>query len=133
VTRGADFSTETNNDLTSAQALTAGPDGRLAALGSVGPDNSADTYAITAAPGQTLTIQTATPFPDPNPFAAPLDPMIKVYDPDGNLLAADDNSAPDGVNASVTLKVPRLGGRPYFIQVLPSTATAAPTVGEYIL
>jgi subtilisin family serine protease len=133
VTRGADFSTEPNNDLTTAQPLVVEPNGQLAALGNLGAGNPADTYEIAASPGQTVTIQTATPFPGPNPFAASLDPMVQVLDDKGNLVASDDNSAPDGLNASLTLKLPTHGGRPYFIQVLPSTATASPTAGPYVL
>jgi subtilisin family serine protease len=133
VTRGADFSTEPNNDLITAQPVVVQPDGRLTTLGFLGAGNPAAAYEIAADPGQTVTIQTATPFPGPNSFAAPLDPMVEVFDNNGNLVASDDNSAPDGPNASLTLRLPTHGGRPYFIEVLPSTATAAPTMGPYIL
>jgi hypothetical protein len=131
LTRGADFTTEPNNDLPTAQPLVASRQRLATALGSVGPGDPVDTYEILAEEGQTLTIQTATPLPGPNPFAPPLDPMIKVFDAQGNLLASDDNSAPDGVNALLTLQAHDDG--PLFIQVLPSAATATPTAGGYIL
>src|SRR5262249_37409081 len=86
VTRAADLGNEPHNDPTAARPLVAEPDGRLAALGYGGAGNAADTYEIAASPGQTVSIQTATPFPGPNPFAAPLDPMVEVFDNNGNLI-----------------------------------------------
>src|SRR5262249_53520158 len=71
VTRGADLSTEPNNDSTTAQPLVLGPTGQVTALGYLGAGNPADVYEIAASPGQTVTIQTATPFPGTDPFAPP--------------------------------------------------------------
>jgi hypothetical protein len=101
----------------------------LAAL--LGPP--ADMYEVSLTDGQTLVAQTATPGAGPGEFGNTLDPMLNVYDPNGNLVASDDNSAPDGVNARVSYTVPTGGAGLYFVEIRPSPLTPTPTHGEYVL
>jgi sugar lactone lactonase YvrE len=126
VTKGAAFDTEKNDTLKKAQPLAAAP----AALGFVS-QSSPDYYWLSAKAGQTLVFTTATPADGPGQFHNTLDPKLNLYNAAGQLVASDDNSAPDGRNARLTYKVPVTGK--YFIQVLPSNLTATPTAGEYVL
>src|SRR5207245_6645450 len=80
-----------------------------------------------------LELQTRTPGDRSGEFVNNLDPMIRVYNAGGVLVASDDNSAPDGRNAKVSYRVPADAGGTYFVEVLPSTAPASPTSGEYLL
>lgn len=86
-----------------------------------------DFYALSLAAGERVQIATATPFDHPS--AAPrndLDPRLVIVDPSGELLAFDNNSAPDGKNAEVVVEAPTTGT--YYIQVLAESG-----VGEYVL
>ena len=80
-----------------------------------------------------LEVQTSTPADRAGEFVNLLDPMVRVYNSAGVLVASNDNGAPDGRNAKPSYKVPKGAGGAYYIEVLPSTATAQPTRGEYIL
>src|SRR5262249_25667372 len=62
-----------------------------------------------------------------------LDPMIRLYDSAGHLLASDDNSGSGGRNASLSYRVPTGKGGVYYAEVLASLATAKPTSGDYVL
>ncbi len=59
--------------------------------------------------------------------------MIRLYDAAGNLLATNDNGAPDGRNAKLSYKVPKNGGGDFYVEVKSSSATPGTTTGEYIL
>jgi methionine-rich copper-binding protein CopC len=135
LTRGADFDTEPNAKslIVPAQYLVPSPSGVATALGYLGGANPVDTYEVSAVPGQILQIGTATPGAGAGEFRNALDPMVSLYGPTGNLLASDDNSAPDGRNALVSYAVPAEGGGLYFLEVRPSPLTPAPTAGEYVL
>ncbi len=94
---------------------------------------TADFYRVNAQVGDVLQLATTTPADGPGQFANTLDPMIRVYAAAGTLVASDDNSALDGRNAQLSYLVPAGGAGSYYIQVIPSEATAALTSGEYVL
>jgi subtilase family serine protease len=59
-------------------------------------------YLVEVNEGDQLTVTTATPGGGPGEPVNELDPMIELFDPDGNLVAEDDNSGDDGRNAWLT-------------------------------
>ena len=69
--------------------------GALEQLGS----NTDDFYAIHVNSGDNLKIVTTTPPDGPFVVHNKLDPFIELFDPAGNSVASDDNSAADGRNA----------------------------------
>src|SRR6185369_6287843 len=87
-------------------------------------------YAFQAAFGDAITVASATPLGGPaNPLEPqnPLDPIVELYDPSGDLVAADDNSAPDGRNGALSYTA--LSAGRYVARVRP----AGGTVGQYLL
>src|SRR5262249_32984763 len=92
-----------------------------------------DVFQVRMAEGQALSLETFTPSDQGGEFANQLDPMLQVFDRDGKLVAQDDNSADDGRNARLRYPISPGGAGTYFIQVLPSDKTPAPTFGEYVL
>ncbi|MFO0892785.1 MAG: FG-GAP-like repeat-containing protein [Isosphaeraceae bacterium] len=94
---------------------------------------TSDFYRITADGNRTIEIETSLPAALSGEFENGLDPMVRLYDAAGNLLASNDNGAADGRNARLSYKVPKDGGGTFTIEVLPSDATAEPTKGEYFL
>lgn len=84
-----------------------------------------DFYKITLNPGDSLTVQTTTPFGGPLQPSNNLDPLLRLYDSAGNLLASDDNSMSDTRNARVSYT--SATGGDYYIEV----ASAGATSGEY--
>ena len=102
--------------------------GRLNLLGALKESSDlADCYQIAVEAGNTLWIETATPGDGPHHFVNQLDPAIELYDPDGTLVAADDNSAPDGRNAQLTHEASVSGT--YLVQVFADFDRG----GEYVL
>ncbi len=91
-----------------------------------------DWYSIAASDGDAIDVETATPAAGPGEFVNELDPMLRLYDSAGNLVASDDDSG-DGPNAALYYEVPLGGGGQYFIEVIASDATPSPTQGEYVL
>ena len=92
-----------------------------------------DTYRITVDGNSTLAIETQTPASSGGEFTNTLDPIVRLYNSAGNLVASDDNGASDGLDAKLSYKVPKGQGGTYYIQVDASPATAVPTKGEYLL
>ena len=86
-----------------------------------------DYYSVAVQAGDTLTITTATPAGGMNQFVNTLDPYIELYDPAGNRVAWDDNSAPDSRNAQITYSATQSGN--YVVRVLGAQGSA----GEYVL
>lgn len=85
-----------------------------------------DWYSFAAQAGDELELSTLTPADGPGEFVNLLDVQIELYDPAGNLVAADDNSGP-GTNAALNHVALQSGI--YRVRVL-----AAPgTQGEYFL
>jgi hypothetical protein len=137
VTRNSSFDLLPNSDLFNGpvEYLSGkSSNGTQYALGYVGNSgNGNNVYAVTGLAGSTLTVQTLTPGGLPGQFSNNLDPNVNLYDPFGNLVASDDNSGADGRNASMSYVVPDGASGLYFVEVTPSTATATPTQGEYVL
>jgi hypothetical protein len=92
----------------------------------------ADFYRVQLVGNKTVFISTSTPAGGAGQFVNGLDPMLWLFDHNGNQVAVDDNSA-DGRNAKITYKVLPGAGGDYYIAIAPSTATPKPTRGEYIL
>ncbi|MEM7396079.1 MAG: PPC domain-containing protein, partial [Verrucomicrobiota bacterium] len=86
-----------------------------------------DTFAFQTSAGELFTINTHTPADGAFIFNNVLDPRIEIYDPNGTLVASDDNSAPDGRNASLSYASTQTGL--YRVKVL----TANDSGGEYVL
>ncbi|HEX3870669.1 MAG TPA: ELWxxDGT repeat protein, partial [Pirellulales bacterium] len=89
------------------------------------------TYAVQMAAGGTLQASTATPGDGIGEPQNVLDPKLLVYNSAGVLVASDDNSGTDGRNASLTYQA--TAGGTYYIQVVASPLTQAPTSGNYVL
>src|SRR5262249_25302787 len=66
-----------------------------------------DYYKISATENAMLKFDTATPARSAGAFVNNFDPLIRLYDAAGNLVASNDNGAPDGRNASLNYKVPK--------------------------
>lgn len=64
-----------------------------------------DHYTFTAAPGDQLVIQTATPNDAILPPGNRPDIVMDLIDPNGNVVATNDNGAADGRNAKITYNV----------------------------
>ena len=90
------------------------------------PPEDVDWYRFDVQAGDELELQTATPSDGPFDFANLLDPAIELYDADGNLLDADDNSSADGRNAALKYSV--LASGTLFVKV-----RAVGSQGEYVL
>jgi hypothetical protein len=90
---------------------------------------ASDFYRVTLTETKPLEARTRTPADASGEFSNELDPVLNLYDALGNLVASDEDSAPDRRNARLSFK-PRAGGAgSYFVEV----ASADETEGEYIL
>ncbi|MCC6473479.1 MAG: Ig-like domain-containing protein, partial [Burkholderiales bacterium] len=103
-----------------------------------------DTYSFLANAGDPLVIETTTPGDAPGEPVNALDPVLHLYDPDGNEIAADQNGAADGRNARIEIPAPVSGrytvavgsenaGGAYLLSVAGSTLsldTTPPTVAS---
>jgi len=131
-TRNADFDTEPNYSIGTAQDLnSAAVSSKQWSHGYVEGWWETDYYRVPVAAGATLEVQTLLPVHAAGQSANNLDPMVRVYRSDGTLVARDDNSDPDGRNARVRYRVPAAGT--YYVEVAASDATASPTGGEYVV
>jgi hypothetical protein len=90
-----------------------------------------DFYRVNVDGGKTLVVETLTPAGNSGQFVNLLDPALYLYDALGNLLASNDNGAPDGRNSKLTYAVPAGPSRIYYIKVGASPLTE--TEGEYIV
>jgi hypothetical protein len=119
-------------DLISAQA-----GGRRWVMGEVEPlpdgTSGKDFYRITVDQNSMLEIETQTPAGRSGEFTNNLDPIVRLYDQGGNLVASNDNGAADGRNAKLSYKVPKNKGGAYYVEMAASPLTSSPTSGEYIL
>ncbi|MEE8451940.1 MAG: S8 family serine peptidase, partial [Thermoguttaceae bacterium] len=87
----------------------------------------ADDFAINVGAGDPLVISTATPGDDPAEPVNLLDPILELFDPDGQLVATDDDSAADDRNARLTHTATTSGT--YRIRVLGANQSE----GDYVL
>ncbi|QDU23851.1 RHS repeat domain-containing protein [Urbifossiella limnaea] len=94
---------------------------------------TSDFYQITADARAMLEIETATPGGGAGAFGNTFDPIVRLYDAAGNLVASNDNGGGDGRNAVLRYKVPAGAGGAYYVEVTSSPLTAVPTRGEYML
>ncbi len=106
----------------SAQDLTAGD----TVLGAISQSQEVDQYLVTLDSGDGLLLTTHTPGDRPGSFDNHLNPAIELYDPQGRLVAANGNGAPDGHNA--LLAISAATGGEYTIRVSSEGST-----GEYVL
>lgn len=104
VARNAVFDLEPNNSPATAQDISA----TGSAMGWL-DETDEDWLQFTAGANHTIQIQTFTPGDAPGEFVNVLDPTIRLYDPAGELIAADDNSAGDGRNAVITWRTTQSG------------------------
>ncbi len=137
-TRNAEFDTEPNNDLGSAKDVQSSEAaGRQWVMGFVGAAedgwSSSDFYRVTMAERKTLELETMTRAAGSGEFVNVLNPMLRVYDAFGNLVASNDNATSGRPNAKLSYRVPRGAGGTYFVEVAPSDATAELTGGEYTM
>lgn len=131
VTRDAVFDVESNNTQATAQSLS----GSTVALGAIKSKNDLfspdeDWYSFNVNAGDVLAISTLTPSGDstqPFEFHNTLDPIVELYDSNGNVLGSNDNSAGDGVNASLNFAALSTGE--YFVRIRGANST----FGEYVL
>jgi hypothetical protein len=93
----------------------------------------ADFYRVQLVGNKKVRIETSTPADGAGQFVNTLDPMLWLYDANGNLVATSDNDASDGRNAKISYKVPKGPGGTYYIAIAPSPTSSQPTHGEYIL
>jgi ELWxxDGT repeat protein len=84
-----------------------------------------DCYRFSVTAGEPIYLATSTP--GGGVLTDNLDPRLELYDPSGTLIAADDNGAGDGRNASVLLTAPVTGV--YTVRLL----AASGDTGEYML
>ncbi len=83
-------------------------------------------YSFSASQGDIVQVQTFTPGEGAGQFGNNLDPAADLFGPDGSLVRSDDNSAPDGRNALMTVTAPASGV--YRIRLHPANGA-----GEYEL
>ncbi len=62
----------------------------------VDPVADSDYFSVFVSDGDELTVETVTPFNGPKDLINELDPKLELYAPDGQLVAADDDSAANG-------------------------------------
>lgn len=86
-----------------------------------------DRYDLAVNAGDLVYVRTKTPSDGGGAFDNQLDPLVKIYDPNGNLVAADDNGRSDGRN--VLLSYDATIGGDYTVEV----SGAQGTTGEYVL
>ena len=136
VTRNAAFDTGNNDSIEAAQPFEVVP-GWLptqwvhGAIGGISSDNG-DFYQLTVADGKPITIETTLPAARAGEFVNGLDPMVRLYDAAGNLLASDDNGAADGTQRLRLRYRPQAGnGTTYYVQVVPSGAPAYDPMAPY--
>lgn len=112
ITRDAEFDGEPNDTFLAAQDISASG----GALGFVDASADDDWYLFAADIDETITVETFLPLGVSNLLASSLNPAIELYDPQGNLLSYDDNSAGDGINASIVHVAAQTGS--YRLRVL---------------
>ncbi len=89
-------------------------------------EDTVDHFAVRVSAGDSLSLSTETPTPEIVGIVNDLDPVIELLDPNGQVVAMDDNSAADGRNAALNYDAV-VDGK-YTIRV-----TAAGGSGEYVL
>jgi len=120
VNRNATADLEDNGGTYAAQEVAgARVNGRQWVVGEVG-DGDTDFYAVSVAPGGLLKLRAYAPGAKAGTNA--LEPVLRVYDSGGNLLAS-------GEGASLLYRAPRGGDGVYYVQM----AAGDDTGGDYVL
>jgi subtilisin family serine protease len=88
--------------------------------------NDDDAYSFIANSGDELVVETITPGDGNGQPPNVLDPRLELYDPNGNLVASDDNSATDGRNALLSHSATENG-------IYTAIIVSADGRGEYLL
>ena len=133
VTRDATTDLESNGSMALAQPFV-GPvtSGRRWVTGGITAGDT-DFYRVTGDAGAVLTFDTSTPGGGSGAFGNLLDPVLRLYNSAGQLVATNDNGS-DGRNASIKYKVPSNAAGTYYVSVSASLAACpGANVGEYIL
>jgi hypothetical protein len=131
MTRNVGFDLERNDDFASAQSLGPEEAGRRWMLGHLDGASDASDFYIMRAP-RTIELETFTPAGADGEFVNQLDPKIRIYDINGNLVAEDDNSN-GGINAGLSFRPERNRSPIYFIEVLSVPHNGVGGAGEYVL
>jgi hypothetical protein len=119
---------EANDRIESAQSLSSNNNWVLGYLD--GADDS-DVYVVSS-PAGPFRLETLTPAAAAGEFENRLDPLLRLYDSQGRLLAEDDNSS-DGVNALILFQPQDAESEFYYIEVVAAESQGAGAAGEYIL
>ncbi|MEM4406647.1 MAG: hypothetical protein QXS68_06345, partial [Candidatus Methanomethylicaceae archaeon] len=88
-----------------------------------------DQFQFFAEDGALLVIETSTPVDGTGEPVNGLNPRLELYNPNGDLIISDDDSAGDGKNARIEYTVPEEGEGTYRIRILAEGGTS----GTYIL
>ncbi len=147
----ADADAEKNGTVATANpVLTPAAGGRQVVAGAIESSSDVDIYRVFAPAGTPVTLTSFTPGDGANQPANIFNPILKVLDAAGAVLAQNDNSAPDGRNALLTytpaadqvfyISIAQSGGGStnvgnYFIAIdgatpSPPAFTATPTVAD---
>jgi hypothetical protein len=110
-----------------------GPTGFSRVTGLALRGGTGDFYSVDLLANEPLAVRTYTPAAKGGEFVNVFDPMLRLYDAAGNLIAQDDDSASDRRNARLRFKVDANGAGTYFIEVTSSPSNGEPSGGEYIL
>jgi uncharacterized delta-60 repeat protein len=105
-------------------------------LEAIGADGGASTvrdfYRVTLSAGGAFQARTSTPADGGGEFVNRLDARLNLYDLLGNLVATDDNSAPDARNAVLNY-TPAAGGTYYLVVEPANPANQITSLGEYVI
>jgi hypothetical protein len=78
---------------------------------------SGDFYQITLAAGQRVDLTTSTPADAAGEPVNLLDPMLRLYDAAGQVVATNDNGAAEGRNATLSYLTPSGADGTYYVEV----------------
>jgi hypothetical protein len=126
-TRNAEFGIEEVTE-TAQPLLSSETQGRQWLLGYLNASDR-DLYELRLSFGQPLTVETQTPADGVGQFANELDPILRLYNDAGDLVAEDDNSGANDINAFLRYRVPRAQAGIYVLEV----ASGDGSTGEYIV
>jgi hypothetical protein len=110
-----------------------GPTGFSRVTGLALRGGKGDSYSVDLLANEQLAVRTYTPAAKGGEFVNVFDPMLRLYDAAGNLLAEDDDSASDRRNARLRFNVDASGAGTYFVEVTSSLKNDEPSGGEYLL